>query len=91
MNASGTAGRLHVGLMVVVLVAGCTSGASPTRAPAATPSVVVTSDVAYESTNPVLTPGALDVYAPATAGPTTAGSLSRWSSSPFHSPWGFTP
>jgi dienelactone hydrolase len=37
--------------------------------PAPTPGVVVTSDVAYESGNPVLAPGVLDVYAPAKAGP----------------------
>jgi acetyl esterase/lipase len=42
---------------------------SDSGAPAPTPSVVVTSDVAYESANPVLTPGVLDVYAPAKAGP----------------------
>ena len=33
--------------------------ATPARTP---PSVVVTSDVPYESANPVLTPGVLDVY-----------------------------
>jgi dienelactone hydrolase len=43
--------------------------AAPTATPAATPSVVATSDVAYESANPVLMPGVLDVYAPARAGP----------------------
>jgi acetyl esterase/lipase len=95
MNARGTAGRLLVGLTIVVLLGGCAAGASPTPAPASsspaanpsaavatpsptvaaaatpatTPSVVVTSDVAYESANPVLTPGVLDVYAPAKAGP----------------------
>ncbi len=96
MNANGTAGRLLVGLAVVVLLAGCASGASPTPAPttpapaslpseaatapapsatataAATPvpsaSVVVTTGIAYESANPVLVPGTLDVYAPAKAG-----------------------
>jgi acetyl esterase/lipase len=41
--------------------------ASPTPAP--TPSVVETDDIAYESANPVLVPGVLDVYAPAKAGP----------------------
>jgi acetyl esterase/lipase len=104
MNARGTAGRLLVGLTIVVLLGGCASGASPTPTPAAptptsvpsvaaatpmpspaatatatpaaptptpapTPSVVVTRDVAFESSNPVLTPGVLDVYAPAKAGP----------------------
>ena len=29
----------------------------------------MTSDIAYESTNPELTPDALDVYAPTKAGP----------------------
>jgi len=43
--------------------------ATAAATPAATPGVVVTSDVAYESANPVLVPGVLDVYAPATAGP----------------------
>jgi len=94
MNASGTLGRLHVGLSLVVLLAGCSAGASPTPGPATpvpasppsektatpapaatatatpapTPGVVVTSDLAYEATNPVLVPGTLDVYAPAAAG-----------------------
>ena len=39
-----------------------------TATPAPTPSVVVTRNLAYESSNPVLTPGKLDVYAPARAG-----------------------
>ena len=39
-----------------------------TTKPAPTPSVVVTSRLAYESTNALLTPGVLDVYAPAKAG-----------------------
>jgi ABC-type Fe3+-hydroxamate transport system substrate-binding protein len=43
--------------------------AAPTPTPAPTPRVVVTGDVAYESANPVLVPGVLDVYAPARAGP----------------------
>ena len=43
--------------------------APATASPAPTPSVVVTRDLAYESSNPVLTPGVLDVYAPAKAGP----------------------
>jgi dienelactone hydrolase len=51
---------LLVGLIVVALADGCTS--SP-------PSVKKTADIAYESENPVLTPGVLDVYAPAKAGP----------------------
>jgi len=42
---------------------------SATTTPAATPRVIVTSDVAYESGNPRLVPGVLDVYAPAKAGP----------------------
>ena len=46
-----------------------TSTTTPTPTPAATPSVVVTYDITYESTDPVLTPDALDVYAPAKAGP----------------------
>jgi acetyl esterase/lipase len=37
--------------------------------PAPTPSVVATYDVAYESANPVLIPGELDVYAPTKVGP----------------------
>jgi hypothetical protein len=40
-----------------------------TPAPRPTPTVVVTRDIAYESSNPVLTPGLLDVYAPVKAGP----------------------
>jgi acetyl esterase/lipase len=40
-----------------------------TATPAATPSVVVTSTVAYESSNPRLVPGVLDVYEPTKAGP----------------------
>jgi acetyl esterase/lipase len=36
--------------------------------PAPMPGVVVTSDLAYEWTNPVVIPGELDVYAPAAAG-----------------------
>jgi acetyl esterase/lipase len=44
--------------------------AAPTASPTSTPSTVTkTSDVAYESANPVLVPGVLDVYAPAKAGP----------------------
>jgi acetyl esterase/lipase len=47
------------------------ASAVPTAAvaPAPTPSVVVTRDLTYESTDPELTPDALDVYAPAKAGP----------------------
>ena len=46
------------------------SSAAPTAmaTPAPTPSVIVTGDLAYESTDPELTPDALDVYAPARAG-----------------------
>jgi len=61
MNARGPSGRLLAGLAVVALLGGCAAGA--------TPSVTKTSDVAYESANPVLKPGVLDVYAPAKAGP----------------------
>jgi BD-FAE len=43
--------------------------AAATPTPAATPSVVVTHNVAYESANPRLVPGVLDVYVPARAGP----------------------
>jgi acetyl esterase/lipase len=39
---------------------------APTPTP---PAVVVTSDLVYESANPMLTPDALDVYAPTKAGP----------------------
>jgi acetyl esterase/lipase len=45
-----------------------TPTAPATANPATTPSVVVTRDFTYESTNPALTPDALDVYAPAKAG-----------------------
>lgn len=41
----------------------------PASTPRPTPSVVVTRDIAYESSNPTLTPGLLDVYAPVKAGP----------------------
>ena len=51
-----------MGSIAVVLLAGCAAGGSQTRAPA-------TRDVAYESANPLLVPGTLDVYAPAKAGP----------------------
>jgi len=60
MNASGTARRLLAGLIVVALAGGCSS--SP-------PTVKKTADIAYEASNPALTPGVLDVYAPANAGP----------------------
>ena len=78
MNARATTRQFLIGLTSLALLAGCTAGAGPstaastgpsTAAPAATPTVVETRDVAYESTNPVLTPGVLDVYAPVTAGP----------------------
>lgn len=45
------------------------SVAVATQTPRPAPTVVVTRDIAYESSNPVLTPGALDVYAPVRAGP----------------------
>jgi uncharacterized lipoprotein YajG len=60
MTASGTGRRLLVGLAVVALLAGCASGP---------PTVVVTTSIAYESANPLLVPGVLDVHAPAKAGP----------------------
>jgi acetyl esterase/lipase len=65
MNGSGAVGRLIVGLMVVALLAvallgGCSS--SP-------PTVTKTSNIAFESSNPALTTGVLDVYAPTKAGP----------------------
>jgi acetyl esterase/lipase len=60
MNADGSAGRLLVGLTVVALLAGC--GARP-------PTLTTTKNIAYEASNPVLTPGVLDVYAPTKAGP----------------------
>jgi acetyl esterase/lipase len=46
-----------------------TPNVTATTAPAPTPGVVVTSDVAYESADPVLTPDALDIFAPTKAGP----------------------
>ncbi len=94
MREHSSLGRLLVGLAVSLLLGACTSGASPTRAPASSspaaspsvavatsspsaaaataspkPSVVMTSGIAYESANPVLVPGELDVYAPGKAGP----------------------
>jgi acetyl esterase/lipase len=43
---------------------------APTAEPSPTPAAVVeTLDVAYESSNPLLAPGVLDVYTPAKAGP----------------------
>jgi dienelactone hydrolase len=55
------------------VTAPATAPATPTpsvpASPTPTPSVVATYDLAYESTNPVLVPGELDVYAPAEAGP----------------------
>ena len=42
---------------------------SAARTPMATPGLVVTRDVAYESSNPALTPGVLDVYGPKAPGP----------------------
>ena len=81
MRGHPSSARLLAGLTIVFLLLGCTAGASPTPLPtsasptgnpsgaAATPSVVVTPDVAYESANPRLVPGVLDVYAPAGSGP----------------------
>jgi len=60
MHARGTAVRLIFGLMVVALLAGCASNPQ---------AVAKTSNVAFESSNPVLTTGLLDVYAPAESGP----------------------
>jgi acetyl esterase/lipase len=51
------------------VVATPTPTATVTATPAPTPSVVVTRNVAYESANPVFTPGVLDVHAPGKAGP----------------------
>jgi acetyl esterase/lipase len=65
MNARTTAGLLVVGLALMFLLGGCSAGTGQTQAPKATK----TSDVAYESANPVLVPGVLDVYAPDRAGP----------------------
>ena len=61
MGEHPSRGRLlFVGLTVVALLAGC--GSSPAT-------VNKTADIAYEASNPVLTPGVLDVYAPTKAGP----------------------
>jgi acetyl esterase/lipase len=49
--------------------AGSPASPRPAGAPAPTPGVVLARKVAYESSNPVLTPGVLDVYAPSRAGP----------------------
>ena len=46
-----------------------TPGPTVAATPARTPSVVVTGNLHYESADPVLTPDALDVYAPAKSGP----------------------
>ena len=83
MNTSLPTGRLLLGLTVAAFLGGCASGASPTMTPAsaspssaaATPAPIVTAtgvptqNITYESTNPELTPDAIDVYAPAMAGP----------------------
>jgi len=61
MNASGTARRLLIGLIAGVLLAGCSAGGGTSAPP--------TRNVPYESANPVLAPGVLDVYAPAKSGP----------------------
>lgn len=45
------------------------TAAGPGPTPVPTPTVVVTRNIAYESSNPALTPGLLDVYAPVKAGP----------------------
>ena len=49
-------------------VATSTPSATATATPEPTPGIVVTYDVEYESANPVLVPGTLDVYAPTRAG-----------------------
>lgn len=49
------------------IVATPTPSAAPTPMP--TPSLVVTRDLAYESSNPRLAPGVLDVYGPRAPGP----------------------
>ena len=59
MNARGAARRLFVGLLVVALL-GCASNPQ---------AVTKTSNVAFESSNPALKTGVLDVYAPAESGP----------------------
>ena len=96
MSRRSPAGRLLVGLTILVLSAGCTAGTSTTptptpppptslspaagttaapaartvTAPSASPlAVVATADVAYESANPLLVPGVLDIYAPTRPGP----------------------
>ena len=63
MNARGTAGRLLVGLTIVVLLGGCAAGASPTPAPAssspaANPSAAVAtpSPTAAATATPAPTP-----------------------------------
>jgi dienelactone hydrolase len=75
MNAlDNTAGRVLAGLAVLALIGGCATGAGPsvaagTATPRPTPSVVVTRNVAYEASNPLLVPAELDVYSPVRAGP----------------------
>jgi acetyl esterase/lipase len=51
---------------IAVVPPSSTASAAPTRTPA---SVTATSNVTYESANPLLVPGELDVFAPAEAGP----------------------
>jgi hypothetical protein len=67
MNASTNAGRLLVGLTVVVLLAGCAASASPTTVPA-TPTPVVTPSAAVATPAPTPTP------VPATPTPTATPS-----------------
>jgi acetyl esterase/lipase len=53
--------RLLIGVTVVALLGGC-AGSATSSAPR-------TRNVAYESANPALVPGVLDIYAPAKVGP----------------------
>jgi acetyl esterase/lipase len=68
MRANRSTSQILVGVAIVSLLGGCAAGASPTPAPPS-PTIVVTSDLAYESSNALFEPGELAVYAPAKAGP----------------------
>ena len=74
MNRRNEATRITASLVLLgglsIALAGAT--AWPALAAATTPTppdVVVTTNVAYESDNPILVPGELDVFAPSEAGP----------------------